>query len=95
MQQHGLKPYLAGVGFATIFGFSFLFAKEARDFVDPLRLVAFRFAVAAPVMTVLTLGGLAKVNFAGKDLRPLLRVAMLQPVAYFASETVGLRFVTS
>jgi len=90
-----MKPYLAGVGFATIFGLSFLFAKEALDYVDPLRLLAFRFALAALVMTALTLCGVGKVNLWGKDLRPLLRIALLQPVAYFVSETVGLRFVTS
>jgi len=93
--EHGMKPYLAGVGFATIFGFSFLFAKEALDYVDPLRLLAFRFALAAVVVTALTLCGVVKVKLRGKDLRPLLRVALLQPVAYFVTETVGLRFVTS
>jgi len=93
--EHGLKPYLAGVAFATIFGFSFLFAKEALDYVDPLRLLGLRFMLAALVVTALVLGGLVKIHLRGKDLRPLLYVSLLQPVAYFLSETFGLGFISS
>lgn len=51
MKAERIKAYLAGVGYSTIFGFSFLFTKNALDKVDPLRFIGFRFAVAALAVT--------------------------------------------
>lgn len=48
-----LVNWLAGVGYAVIFGFSFLMTKGALDLLDPLELMFLRFSVAALVMTAL------------------------------------------
>lgn len=95
MRSAGYKPYLAGVGFATIFGFSFLFTKVALDHVDPLRLIGFRFTLAALVISALALLKIIKVSLRGKDLKPLLWVAFFQPIAYFLFETSGINRTSS
>jgi len=95
MRTYGIKPYLAGVGFATIFGFSFLFTKVALDHIDPFRLIGFRFSIAAIVVSLLVLLKVIKVSFKGKDIRPLLWVASLQPIAYFIFETTGISLTSS
>ena len=83
-------PYLAGVGFAVIFGLSFLFTKSALEQVDFLRLLGFRFAVAAVAISVLGISGLVPVRLRGKRLQGVLLVALFQPIAYFLFETNGI-----
>ncbi|NLY53082.1 MAG: DMT family transporter [Firmicutes bacterium] len=102
MQFSRAKPYLAGIGSAAIFGLSFMFTKGALDKVDALRLIGFRFAVACLVITALIALGCLKLDLAlipgrsrGKDWRPLLAVALLEPVAYFLFETYGVSLTTS
>lgn len=95
MRPRDIRPYIAGVGFATIFGFSFLFTKVALDHVDPLRLIGFRFALAAIAISLLALTKVIKLSFKGKDLRPLLWIAFLQPLAYFFFETTGISQTSS
>lgn len=95
MNTTRVKPYLAGVSFATIFGFSFMFTKNALDLVDPIRLIGFRFTLAALVISLLALAGVIKLSFRGKDMRPLVWVALLQPIAYFLFETMGISRTSS
>lgn len=90
-----MKPYLAGLGFSSIFGFSFMFTKGALDKVDAYRLVAFRFTLAALLITALAAFRIVKVQLRGKDLRPLLLVALLQPILYFICETNGIALTSS
>lgn len=96
------KPYLAGIGSSAIFGFSFMFTKGALDKLDVWRLIGFRFLLASLVISLLIATRLIKVDLAlrpgrnsGKDWRPLLWVALLQPIAYFLFETFGVSLTTS
>lgn len=84
-------PFLSGLGFATIFGLSFLFAKDAIEKIDPLPLLAMRFTLAAAVVSLLYLLGLFPLGLRGKDIRPLLLLAAFQPIAYFVFEIFGLQ----
>jgi len=83
--------YAAGVGYASIFGFSFLITKEALATLGAFELLALRFAVAAVIMTILLGLGLISVNYRGKPTRDLLVVCLLQPLLYFSCETLGVR----
>lgn len=95
MSLERMKPYLAGLGFSSIFGFSFMFTKGALERIDAYRLIAFRFALAAVLITLLAALKVLKVDLRGKSLRPLLLVALLQPILYFICETNGLALTSS
>jgi drug/metabolite transporter (DMT)-like permease len=82
---------LAGIGYASIFGFSFLVTKSALDVLDPMELIFVRFLVAALLMTLLVLVGWQKVSFKGKSHWTLLAMCFFQPVLYFIFETYGVR----
>jgi drug/metabolite transporter (DMT)-like permease len=71
MRAEKIKGYLAGIGFSSIFGFSFLFTKSALEKVDPFRLMGFRFATAALAVTLIAVSGMVRISFKGKSLLPL------------------------
>lgn len=81
----------AGVGYATIFGFSFLVTKDALAVLDPIELIFVRFLIAALIMTLLVATKLIRVSFKGKPLGSLLLTCLFQPVLYFIFETYGVR----
>ncbi|HEY9054588.1 MAG TPA: DMT family transporter, partial [Rectinemataceae bacterium] len=88
--------YLAGVGYAVIFGFSFLFTKSALDNLAPFELLFFRFALATAAMGIALASGLAKSRLREKiasrqGLRDLAIVCLCQPILYFTAETFGVR----
>ncbi len=58
--------YLAGVGYATIFGLSFLVTKGALESLDALDLLFLRFTVAALLMSLLARLGIVKLRFRGR-----------------------------
>ena len=47
------RVHLAGILFATIFGFTFMFSKVALDYVIPIGLIAYRFLIAFFVIEIL------------------------------------------
>ena len=81
--------YLAGVGFASIFGFSFLVTKDALEAFSPFELLFLRFALATALMGALALLRLVRLDYRGKDPGPLVLACLFQPILYFASETFG------
>jgi drug/metabolite transporter (DMT)-like permease len=85
-----MAPYFAGIGFASIFGLSFLFTKAALESVDFLRLLGFRFAIAALAISLLVVTRVVKLDYRGKDIRPVLLAALFQPISYFIFETNGI-----
>jgi drug/metabolite transporter (DMT)-like permease len=89
--MHRSANYLAGVGYALIFGFSFLVIKEALVALDPIELLAMRFVLAALIMSVLVAARVVKVDYRGKKLRDLLVACAFQPIAYFVCETFGVK----
>ena len=88
-------PYFAGLGFAIIFGFSFMFSKIALDYTVPLQLIGLRFLVAAIIFETLRLCKVVKIKIDTKDLKILLPIALFQPVLYFLGETYGINFSSS
>lgn len=90
-----LHPYLCATIVAIIFGFSFLFTKNALDFVTANQLMAVRFSVAAITMTVLWAIKAIRINLKGKPLWKVLVLAIFQPVIYFFYETLGVDLTSS
>ena len=89
------NAHIAGVSFAIIFGFTFMFSKIAMDYITPIGLIAYRFLVAFLVLEFLRLIKVIKINLNKTHFIPLFLVALFQPILYFLTETYGLRLTTS
>lgn len=88
-------PYLAGLGFASIFGFSFMFTRGALNHIEPFHLLGLRFATAVLVLVLLRLLGILKIRVAWTGYRALLPLALFQPILYFSAETLGVQLTSS
>lgn len=89
------KAHLAGLSFATIFGFSFMFSKSALAYVSPIGLVAYRFLLAFLGFELLRIVKLIRIRIQKGHVRALLLVAFFQPLLYFLFETFGLALTSS
>lgn len=78
---------------AVIFGLSFMFTKNALDFVGPFEFLAFRFGISS--VAILLLLVLRVIKLRRKPYWKLLLVAVFQPVLYFIFETLGLSRIPS
>ncbi len=89
------KAHLAGIGFSTIFGFSFFLSKVALTSIPPLGILAYRFLAALIVFYMLKTFNIIHFKFRKSMLIALLPVIIFQPVLYFIFEVYGLRLTTS
>ncbi len=77
----------------SIFGFSFLFSKQALAFTTPFVLLAVRFTVAFALLNIMLLTGKFSLHLKGKRVGLLLVLGLIQPVAYFICENYGVRLL--
>ena len=89
------KVHLASLGFAFIFGFTFMASKYALNYVSPLGLISYRFLVAAMAFELLRQLKLVKIRLSKKDVKALMTVALFQPFLYFIFEIYGLNLIAS
>ncbi len=82
-------PYLAGIGVALTWGFSFMFTRGALDYLAPFHLLGLRFAAAVAAMAMLRVLGIINIKVVPRDYLNLLPLAFFQPILYFATETTG------
>lgn len=86
----------SGLGFAAIFGFSFFFTAEAISRIDPFHFLSFRFLLAALVLAALRILGILSFSLDKSFLhRDVLLLVLLQPILYFAAETMGIMLTSS
>ncbi|QOR36134.1 DMT family transporter [Clostridium sp. 'deep sea'] len=90
-----ILPYVAGVAYATIFGFSFLATKNALDHIDPFHFLGLRYMLATLALTVLILTRIVKVNFKGKNIRLAIYLGILEPFLYMICETFSIKMISS
>jgi len=57
-----VSPYITGVGYALIFGFSFMASKVALRYAMPLQMVGIRYSIAAIILVLLWATGIIKVK---------------------------------
>lgn len=88
-------PYLAGFGFATIFGFSFMFTRGALASIAPFHLLGLRFAIAVLCLAALRLLRLVEFRVSLSQFKGLLPLAVFQPLLYFPAETYGVKLTSS
>jgi drug/metabolite transporter (DMT)-like permease len=84
-------PILAGIGYSTIFGFSFLASKSALENLTPFELLFLRFLFATLLFVLLIAFKIVKVSYRGKPFGQLALICLLQPVLYFSFETFGIK----
>ncbi len=89
------KAHVAGVSFAIIFGFTFMFSKTALSYVTPIGLIAYRFLIAFLGFEIIRRLKVVKIRFSMTHFKPLFFVALFQPILYFLFETYGLNYTTS
>ena len=89
------KVHIASIGFAAIFGFSFMFSKIALEYVTPIGLISYRFLVAAVLFEMLRRFKVIRIRYQRAQLKPLLLVAIFQPFLYFIFEIYGLNLIAS
>ena len=87
--------HIAGVIYATIFGFTFMFSKVALTYVIPIGLIAYRFLIAILVLEILRWFKVIHIRFEKKHFKHLFLVALFQPILYFIFETFGIKLTTS
>lgn len=86
-----LRVLLSGLAYSTIFRLSFLFTKNALDYVTPLTFLSFRFIVAFLTYLLLLITGVVKLG--KKPYWKLWKLVLFRPVFYFIFETCGLQRV--
>ena len=95
MKKDSFLPYLAGIGSAVIFGFSFLFTKEALQVTRPIYFLAYRFTVAFVFISLLAVTRLIRINLRKTLFKELLPLILVQPLLYFTMEAMGVQRTTS
>ncbi len=83
-------PYLAGIGVALTWGFSFMFTRGALDYLAPFHLLGLRFATAAATMGLLRIAGIVNIKVRLSDYISLLPLCLFLPIIYFSAETTGI-----
>lgn len=86
---------LAAISCEILFGFSYLFTKNASKVARPFALLGWRFILAFFLFSLLIGLGFLKINLRGKSLRPLLFIGLFSPCLYFIGETIGIGYTTS
>ena len=89
-----LTGSLCALGCEVLYGLSYLFTKQTAETASPLALLGWRFVVALAAMSLRVALGFIPVRLKGRQLGPLLRVALFCPCLYFIGETVGIRETT-
>lgn len=85
-----LKGVLCALGCEILFGVSYVFTKNATSVAGELDLLGWRFFIAFIIMLLCIVTGIVKVNLRGKNLKPLVFIAIFSPCVYFIGETIGI-----
>ena len=86
---------LAAVVTELLYGSSFVFTKNATETVDVLTLLGWRFLIALAALGVLVAARVVRLSITRTTVRPLLVLAVFQPVIYYVGETFGVMRTTA
>lgn len=95
IEKEKYLPYLSSTSAALIFGFSFLFTKEALYEIAAFHLLGLRFGSAVILLLILKAFNVIKVDYKEKNVKQLIPIALVQPAAYFSFETFGVKYTNS
>jgi drug/metabolite transporter (DMT)-like permease len=94
IKKEELSLLFALTGF-VIFGFSFIFTKQALSVSSLFVMLAIRFALAFLILNLLILSGKFKVNLKKGNIGLLLLLGIVQPIIYFICESYGVKLSTT
>jgi len=80
---------------SLLWGLSFLGTKVLLDVVSPIEVLAVRWMLAFLLFSLLVALKIVKVDYRGKNLKPLLAAASIQPCSYALLETWGVNLTTA
>ncbi len=86
---------LAAATCEILFGLSFIFTKSITAQVSDLALISWRFVTAFLFINLYFLFSRRRLKINGRNLKPLTRIAILNPIIYFICETIGIRMTTA
>lgn len=75
----------------VIWGFSFMFTRSVVVRTPILNLPSWRFLIALAAFLLLIAFKVFKINLKGKKLMPLLKIAIAEPIIFFAAESIGIQ----
>ena len=89
--------YITGILSTVIMGFSFYFSKTALNELNNkvFDLLSYRFLMSMIGIGFLWKFKFIKLEYKGKNIKLLLLMCFIQPVAYFIAEAIGLSMITS
>lgn len=90
-----ILAYIMLVMKCILYGISILFTGKLLEAGGTFEILAFRFTMSAVVFLLLRTLGIIKINFKGKNLKPLFFAALFEPVLYFIFETLGIKYTST
>lgn len=90
-----LVPYFAGIVMASIFGLTFIFTKRALETLTPMVLLAYRFSIAAIIMTILNFFKIINLDYKDKPIKGVIALSIFYPAISFVFETIAVQYTTT
>lgn len=87
--------YTLFMALALLWGLSFLGTKLALEALNPVELLAVRWAMSLVLFCLLIGMRIIKVSYSGKNVKLLIAAVLVQPCAYAILEAVGIDMTTS
>lgn len=91
MRPRRRQGALAAVAAESLYGLSYVLTRASLEAVSPTTLLAWRFDVALVLMLVLVATGVLRLHLDRRTLPALGLLALLDPVAYYVAETLGVQ----
>ncbi|MCL2653303.1 MAG: DMT family transporter [Propionibacteriaceae bacterium] len=86
---------LAVIATEVLYGCSFVFTKDVTTTIDPFTLLGWRFTTALAALLILMAFRVIKVRITRSTVKPLLLLAIFQPLLYYVCETYGVKRTTA
>jgi drug/metabolite transporter (DMT)-like permease len=94
-KSKNLFPYFAGIIMSSIFGLTFIFTKRALETLTPMVLLAYRFSIAATIMTILFVLKKIKLDYKNKPIKGVLSLSIFYPAISFIFETIAMQYTST
>ncbi len=95
MKNKDFLAFVAALGAAFFWSFSFIWFKIAYQGYNPLTVVIFRLTISALLMVIISIGMKRLQKISPKDFRFFILMSFFEPFLYFIGESYGLKYISS